>query len=184
MIVPPFTLNYFLLQSRRQRRQLQQQLVRNGGYAPYRPPDNVPDDEDVGQQLLPVSYIEQEGQQPIPVYDASYTTYREHQLQMQQSQNAPVTRYAERSRPISGNYIVGPADGRTPDLSRDTLVNDLLERQNARAGLIMVDPDAELTEVRDGKVVHAYAPNARANKRHVRAHARVIRSTKGSIQRF
>ncbi|XP_034241821.1 uncharacterized protein LOC117645651 [Thrips palmi] len=109
---------------------------------------------DVQQQQVPVFDVQQQQvpvfdmqQQQVPVFDVQQQTQQSGQLRLLPAGTT------------NNNQVDGFDKPRQQgDLSRDTLVNVILERQHQRGGLIMVDPDAELMDVRDGKVVRAYSP--------------------------
>lgn len=145
--------------------------------------DDGDDEDDVQQHQMPVfpsDDDEQDTQQSqVPVFDTQQSQVPV--FDAQQSQLPVFTAQQQSGQlqqlPANNNQVDvfdKPAGGRRADLSRDTLVNTLLEQQHARAGLIMVDPDAELMDVRDGKVVGTYSPG-RAQQAQAQAEAQPAR---------
>lgn len=118
------------------------------------------DEDDVQQYQMPV--FEPDTQQSqVPVFDVQQSQVPVFDVQQQQQQQqSGRLRMLPASSDNQVDVFDKPSNGRRADLSQDTLVNVLLERQQQRGGLIMMDPDSELMDVRDGKVVRVYGSQA------------------------
>lgn len=117
--------------------------------------DDDGDDEDDVQQYQMAVFEPDTQQSQMPVFEEDSQQVQLPVYGAQQAQRVAGATGQLRLLPASNNQVevFDKPRPRPADLSRDTLVNRVLEQQHRHAGLIMVDPDAELMEVRDGKVV-------------------------------